>query len=161
MPVKPTLVPVPPELIVTFPTLLLAIVQGCELKYRMPRTGAVLAVVEVAVITIEDDPSRLPMMLPVTSPTLNRPSVVPKAMALKTELKLPVTLRPDVWLMPEMVFPCTLVEVVVLTFTTSSPRHSLCEPLIVVVPVPLAAPKPIVLPATVKAPALAFRVIPA
>jgi hypothetical protein len=52
----------------------------------MPITDVVLAVLEVAVITIVDVPSRLPMVLPVRSPTLNRPSVVPSAMAVKHEL---------------------------------------------------------------------------
>src|SRR5436190_14806491 len=68
--------------------------------------------------------------------------------------------------MPEMIFPCTLVGVAVLTFARSNPRNSFVEPLIVVVSVSLAAPKPITLPVTVNAPASpkfrpAFMVIPA
>src|SRR5438067_4538064 len=68
--------------------------------------------------------------------------------------------------MPEMIFPCTLVGVAVLTFARSNPRNSFVEPLIVVVSVSLTAPKPITLPVTVNAPASpkfrpAFMVIPA
>src|SRR5436190_8797762 len=65
-----------------------------------------------------------------------------------------------------MMFPCTLVGVVVSTFARSSPRNSFVDPLMVVVPVALAAPKPITLPVTLNAPASpnpkpAFMVIPA
>src|SRR5436190_13549690 len=65
-----------------------------------------------------------------------------------------------------MMFPCTLVGVVVSTLARSSPRNSFVDPLMVVVPVALAAPKPITLPVTVNAPASpkfkpAFMVIPA
>jgi hypothetical protein len=63
--------------------------------------------------------------------------------------------------MPEMTFPWTLVGVVVLTLAKSSPRNSLVDPLMVVVPVPLAAPKPITLPMTLNEPVLALTVIPA
>jgi hypothetical protein len=71
---------------VMFPIALLEMVFDCELKSRMPITGVVLAVLEVAVITIVEEPSRLPIALSVTSPTLNRPSVVPSAIAVKPEL---------------------------------------------------------------------------
>ena len=101
----------------------------------MPIIGVVLAVLEVAVITIVDEPSRLPMVLPVTSPTLNRPiKLEPSAMAVKHELAVFVLLRAEVWLIPEMMFPCTLVGVVVLTLAKSRPRNSFVDPLMVVVP---------------------------
>ena len=71
----------------------------CELKSRMPMTGVVLAVVEVALMTMVEEPSRLPTVLPVTSPTLNRPSwlpIVPSPIALNAELVVPNELRADV-----------------------------------------------------------------
>jgi hypothetical protein len=55
--------------------------------------GVVPAVAELAVTTIVDEPSRLPIVLPVRSPTLNRPSVLPRAMAVKLELGVVVALR--------------------------------------------------------------------
>ena len=153
--------PLPPELMVMLPIALLDMVFELELKSRIPKTGVVLAVVEVAAMTIVEEPSRLPMALPVTLPTLNRPPVVPRAMAVKHELSVFVELRAEVWLMPEMMFPWTLVGVVVLTFARSSPRNSFPDPLIVVVPVPSAAPKPIIFPVTVKKSPLESIVIPA
>src|SRR4029450_4674558 len=142
---------------VMLPIALLDMVFELEVESRIPNTGAVLAVVEVAAMTTGEEPSRLPMVLPVTSPTLNRPSPgagvgAPSAMAVKHERRGPVALRADVWLMPEMTFPCTLVGVVVLTFARPSPRTSFPDPLIVVVRVASPAPKPIILPVTVKKP---------
>ena len=75
-----------PGLIVTFPITLLEMVLDCELKSRIPITGVVFAVLEVAVITTVDEPSRLPIAFPITSPTLNRPSMVPSAIEVKHEL---------------------------------------------------------------------------
>ena len=67
--------------------------------------------------------------------------------------------------MPEMTFPCTLVGVVVLTFARSSPRTSFPNPppvpVMTVVPVPSAAPKPMIFPVTVNEPPLESIVIPA
>jgi hypothetical protein len=48
--------------------------------------------------------------------------------------------------MPEMIFPCTLVAVPLLAAARSNPLTSLVDPVMVVVPVPFAAPKPITLP---------------
>ena len=146
---------------VTLPMALFDIVFDLELESRIPNTGVVLAVVELAVIAIMEEPSRLPTLLPVTSPTLNRPSPDPdsgaaRAIAVKHEWAVVVKTRAEVWLMPEMMFPCTLVGVVVLTFARSIPRTSFPSPLpvpvITVVPVPSAAPKPIVLSVIVNAP---------
>jgi hypothetical protein len=67
-----------------------------ELESRIPITGAVLATVDVAATTIVEEPSKLPMVLPVTLPTLNRPAVVPSAMAIKGEFAVVVTLRAEV-----------------------------------------------------------------
>ena len=59
-----------------------------------------------------------------------------------------------------------LVAVVVVTVAASIPLNSFCRPfpvpLTVVVPVPLAAPNPMVFPVTVKAPGrvVVSRVIP-
>ena len=86
-------------MIVIFPITLLESVFELELKSRMPITGVVLAVLEVAVITIVDEPSRLPIALPITSPTLNRPSrlpMVPSPIALNAELVVFNELRADV-----------------------------------------------------------------
>src|ERR1044072_7049756 len=56
-----------------------------------------------------------------------------------------VEARLDVWLMPEMTFPCTLVAVPLLAAARSMPRNSFDQPVMVVVPLPLAAPKPVTL----------------
>jgi hypothetical protein len=150
-----------------FPIRLLEMVFDVDaLAFRMPITGVVFAVLEVSVIAIVDEPSRLPMVFPVVSPTLNRPSPDPvsgaaRAMAVKQELAGLVAVRPEVWLMPEMMFPCTLVDVVVATFARSSPRNSFDDPLMVVVPVPSAAPKPMIFPVTVKEPPAELIVMPA
>lgn len=53
-----------------------------------------------------------------------------------------------------------LVATEVLTLGASIPLNSFDEPAIVVVPVPLAAPKPIVFPLTVKMPDELLSVIP-
>jgi hypothetical protein len=64
-----------------------------------------------------------------------------------------------------MMLPCTLVAVVVLTFAKSSPRTSFPNPppvpVMTVVPVPSAAPNPIILSTTVKEPPVESIVIPA
>ena len=52
-----------------------------------------------------------------------------------------------------------LVGAVVLTLV-SIPLNSLSKPLMVVVPVPSAALKPMTLPVTMKAPVESFRVMP-
>jgi hypothetical protein len=75
---------------VTLPIALFDRVFDCELKSRIPMTGLVPAVLDVAVIAIVEEPSRLPTVLPVTSPTLKRPlpeplDGAPKAMAVKQE----------------------------------------------------------------------------
>jgi hypothetical protein len=76
-----------------FPIALLEMIFDWLLKSKMPRIGVVLTVDEVAVITIVEEPSRLPMVLPVTLPTLNRPSFVPSAIALNPDEIVPVPLR--------------------------------------------------------------------
>src|ERR1043165_4243218 len=131
----------------------------------MPITGALLAVVEVALITMVDEPSRLPIVLPVVLPTSNTPDVVPSDIAINGELAAVVEARLLVWLMPEIVFPCTLVAVALLAAARSNPLNSFDEPVMVVVPVPLAAPKPMTLPVIVWklpfAPVVPTSVIPA
>src|SRR3954463_11320963 len=107
----------------------------------MAMTGAFDAVVEVALITIVEEPSRLPMMLPDRLPTSKTPDVVPSEMAMKGDEAAVVEARLEVWLMPEMMFPCTLVAVPLLAAAKSRPLTSFDEPEMVVVPVPLAAPK--------------------
>ena len=62
------------------------------------------------------------------------------------ELAAVVDARLLVWFMPEMIFPCTLVAVPPLAAGKSSPLTSFDEPVMVVVPVPFAAPKPITFP---------------
>src|SRR3954469_10492919 len=111
----------------------------------MAMTGAFDAVVEVALITIVEEPSRLPTLLPTRVPTSKTPDVVPSEIAMKGDEAAVVEARLEVWLMPEMMFPCTLVAVPLLAAGRSRPRTSLDEPRIVVVPVPLAAPNPITL----------------
>ena len=59
-----------------------------------------LAVIDVEFMTIVEEPSKLPMVLPVA---LSRPSVVPMATAMKAELAVVVEARLVVWLMPEMI----------------------------------------------------------
>jgi len=54
-----------------------------------------------------------------------------------------------------------LVATEVLVLGASMPRNSFVEPVIVVVPVPSAAPNPIVFPVTVKLPVELLNVIPA
>ena len=145
-------VPVLPVLIVMLPISLLDMVFELVLESRIPTTGAVLARVDVAATTIVELPSKLPMVLPIELPTLNRPPVVPSEMAIKGELPTVVVLRAEVWLIPEIKFPWTLVGVIVLTLARSSPRTSFPVPVIVVVPVPSAAPKPIIFPVIVNEP---------
>jgi hypothetical protein len=64
MPRNPTAVPVPPELIVMAPMLLFEMFPELELKSPMPITGALPAVVEVSLMTMVEEPSRLPIVLP-------------------------------------------------------------------------------------------------
>src|SRR5215217_4859062 len=111
----------------------------------MATTGAFDAVVEVALMTMVEEPSRLPIWLPDRLPTSKTPDVVPSEMPMKGDKAAVVEARLDVWLMPEMTFPCTLVAVPLLAAGRSRPRNSFEEPLMVVVPVPLAAPKPMTL----------------
>src|ERR1044072_158310 len=111
----------------------------------MAMTGAFEAVVEVALMTMVEEPSRLPTLLPATLPTSKTPDVVPSEMPMKGDEAAVVEARLEVWLMPEMVFPCTLVAVPLLAAARPMPRTSFDEPVMVVVPVPLAAPKPMTL----------------
>src|SRR6185312_11247658 len=131
----------------------------------MPMTGALLAVVDVALTTIVDEPSRLPTKLPDRLPTLKTPDVVPNTMPMNGDEAAVVEARLLVWLMPEMMFPCTLVTVPLLAAGKSKPRNSFDEPVMVVVPVPLAAPKPMMLFLIVCqlpfAPVVPLRVMPA
>ena len=48
-----------------------------------------MAVVVVLVVTMVDEPSRLPIVLPVTSPMWNKPAVAPTAIPIK-EVEVPV-----------------------------------------------------------------------
>ena len=64
-------------------------------------------------------------------------------------------------MMPEITLPWMLVTTVVLVNTASIPRKVLVDQLIVVVPVPFAAPNPIALPVRVNALPAEFNVIPA
>ena len=104
-------------------------------------------------------------MFPVTVPTLNEP--LPSAMAVNADAGGIVSFRFVVRLMPETVLPWMLVAGVWLTPAASIPLNSFCRPfpvpVIVVVPVPLAAPNPMVLPVTLKTPntMVVFKVIPA
>src|SRR4051812_8584077 len=111
----------------------------------MPMTGAFDAVVDVSLMTTVEEPSRLPIVLPDALPTSKTPDVVPTEMAMKGDEAAVVEARLLVWLMPEMMFPCTLVAVPLLAAAKSRPLTSFDEPLMVVVPVPLAAPKPMML----------------
>src|SRR5215218_2019580 len=111
----------------------------------MAMTGAFDAVVDVALMTMVDEPSRLPIWLPDRLPTSKRPDVVPSEMPMKGDEAAVVEARLLVWLMPEMTFPCTLVVVPLDAAAKSRPLTSFDEPLMVVVPVPLAAPKPMTL----------------
>src|SRR5215212_10531602 len=106
----------------------------------MAMMGALLAVVEVALMTMVDEPSRLPMKLPDRLPTSKTPDVVPSEMPMKGDEAAVVEARLLVWLMPEMTFPCTPVAVPLLAAARSRPRTSFDDPVMVVVPVPLAAP---------------------
>src|ERR1044072_8031746 len=94
----------------------------------MAMTGAFEAVVEVALMTMVEEPSRLPTLLPATLPTSKTPDVVPSEMPMKGELAAVVEARLEVWLMPEIVFPCTLVAVPLLAAGKSRPRNSFEEP---------------------------------
>lgn len=113
----------------------------------------------VSFTTIVEDPSKLPMVLPVA---LSKPSVVPIATAINAASPVVAELRLVVWLMPEiMLFWISVAGAVVLTLAASMPLNSFDEPVIVVVPVPLAAPNPMVFPLTVKPPVELFSVIAA
>ena len=69
IPRKPAVVPVPPLLIVIVPMLLLLMISTFwKLKSNMPSKPIVLAVIDVALTTIPDEPSKLPIVLPVRSP---------------------------------------------------------------------------------------------
>ena len=94
IPLNPVVVPVPPELIVIAPMLLLEMVLDWRLKSRMPRTGVVLAVVDPALMTIVAKPSRLPMVLPVTFARAS--PAVPTEMAANPDEVVLVELAPVV-----------------------------------------------------------------
>src|SRR5438105_8137910 len=131
IPRKPAVVPVPPLLIVIVPMLLLLMTSRFwKLKSKMPWKPMVFAVADDALTTMLDEPSRLPIVLPVM---LNKPAVDPTEMPVKTAVVLdPVAL--DVWLMPEIMFPWMLVVVVVLVLEALIPLTWFVEPLMVVVP---------------------------
>ena len=109
--------------------------------------------------TMVEKPSVLPMLLPVTFPTLNRPSELPSIIPIKPVV-VPVPVEAVVWLIFETTFPWMLVGVAVLTKAASIPLKVLVDPEMVVVPVLFAAPKPITLLVTVNEP-VEFRVMPA
>lgn len=105
IPLNPVAVPEPPEAVVIEPMLLLEMLLFAKLKSKMPMVGAVPAVVEVSFTTIVEDPSKLPIVLPVTVPTLNKPPVVPIEIAVNAALELEVDALLDVWLIPEIILP--------------------------------------------------------
>ena len=85
----------------------------------------VLAVVEVAVIdnggrTIEAT-NGIAGYIADIEPAIWLP-IVPSAIAVKHELVVLDELRADVWLMPEIILPWTLVGVVVLTLASQAPK---------------------------------------
>jgi hypothetical protein len=93
---------------------------------------------------------------------LIKPSVVPIATAINADEAVVVEARLLVWLMPEIVlFWISVAGAVVLTLAESMPLISFDEPVMVVVPVPLAAANPMALPLTVKPPVELFSVIAA
>src|SRR5262245_13032635 len=114
IPRNPEPVPVPPLLIVIVPILLLEMISpDWKLKSNNPKNAQVLVVVVVLLITILDEPSRLPMVLPVVPPTSNKPAVEPTEIPMNPEV---VVVPPwlVVWLKPEIVLACMLVATVVL-----------------------------------------------
>ena len=126
----------------------------------MPFTVPVPA---VGVTEIVDDPSKLPIVFPVIVPMSNRPALVPSIMATNPVV-VPVPVDAVVWLIPEITFPWMLVATAVATEGASMPLKVFVDPEIVVVPVPLAAPKPMTLPVTANepiVPAVEFKVIAA
>jgi len=87
---------------------------------------------------------------------------VPRTIPINGAELVVVELRLVVWLIPEITLPWMLVIVVAVTLGASIPLTSFDDPVIVVVPVPFAAPKPIVLKLTVVDAAVEeLRVIPA
>ncbi len=155
IPRKPVVVPVPPLLIVIDPIRLFETFNvGVKLKSRIPMIGLVLAVTEVALITMVEEPSRLPMKFGVIFPMLAGASAAaePLMMPMNADRSAPAdvsALRAVVWLMPEMVLPWMLLNVVVLELVKEIPRNSFVEPVIVVTPDPSAAPNPITFPVIV------------
>ena len=119
----------------------------------MPYSVAVLAVVDVAVIVIDEEPSRLPIVLPRIFAGASTADV-DAWMPMNAELEDVVLARDEVCAMPEIVLPwiVLVVPAAVDEPVMAMPRNSFDEPLSVVVPVPSAAPKPIVLPVTTKLP---------
>ena len=91
-------VPVPVPLIVIAPTLLFEIGFELEVKSKMPFTCPVA----LSVTVIVDDPSKLPIVLPVTVPTSHLPAA--RNIPWKAEPLL-VPVFAVLWLMPETVFP--------------------------------------------------------
>ena len=79
----------------------------------MPSKPIVLAVIDVSLTTIPDEPSKLPIVLPVRSPIWNEPAVAPTDIPMKGEV-LPDPVALEVWVMPEMVFPWMPVAITVL-----------------------------------------------
>lgn len=115
-----------------------------------------LAVVAVLATAIVVEPSKLPIVLPVA---LIKPLVVPIAIAINAELAVVVDALLVVWLIAVIVlFDITVAGAVVLTLAASIALNSFEEPESVVVPVPFAAAKPMVLPLTVKLPVELFSV---
>src|SRR5262245_39966087 len=109
IPLNPAPVPVPPLLIVIVPIVFLLMMSPLwKLKSKIPRKPQLLAVTVVSLATIPDEPSRLPIVLPVGTPILKKPPVEPTEMPIKAD---PVVVAPVlvVWTKPEMVFPWILV----------------------------------------------------
>src|SRR5436309_3634567 len=90
IPRNPAVVPVPALFIVIVPMLLLLMISKFwKLKSNIPSAPMVLAVIDVALMTIPDEPSRLPIVLPVRLPILKRPAVAP------TEIPVNGAVLPD------------------------------------------------------------------
>ena len=103
MPRKPVTVPVPPLLIVIEPTLLSeTFTPLTRLKSRIPWTGAVLAVSELALTTIVEEPSRLPIVFPLMFAGASV-AVDPLWIPIKAPRSDRVLARLLVWLIPEIV----------------------------------------------------------
>src|SRR5690242_6444846 len=118
IPRKPAVVPEPPLLTVIVPILLFEMISRFwKLKSKIPSKAIVLAVIDDALTTMLDEPSRLPIVLPVT---LNKPCEAPTEIPVNTAV-LPDPVALEVWLIPEMTLPWMLVIVVVLVLEALIP----------------------------------------